>query len=143
MLLRDQELWFDDGNLVLVAGGVQFCVYKGLLVSQSAVFKDMLSLPQPASDDAPAHNEPLSSCATVHLSDSPEDLRHFLRAFTNGKLRDATIDAIHLNRCSRVKQGRAWVQRGIGMHPIGPQVPMRACCPKLHQLPQEVLRRQL
>ena len=86
-LLRDPELWFDDGNLVLVAGDVQFCVYKGLLTSQSAVFKDMLSLPQPVSDDANVHDGPSPNCASVHLSDSPEDLRHFLRAFTNGKLR--------------------------------------------------------
>ncbi len=97
-LLRDPELWFDDGNLVLIAGGVQFCVYKGLLTSQSAVFKDMLSLPQPASDDASLQDDSTSLIrATVHLSDSPEDLRHFLRAFTSGSLRYASNDAFHLN----------------------------------------------
>ena len=143
-LSRDSELWFDDGNLVLVAGDVQFCVYKGLLTSQSAVFKDMLSLPQPISDDVNAHDDLSQSRACVHLSDSPEDVRHFLRAFTNGKLRYVTGHQRHRSTqqtlTMNLTQGRARLQRGLRLHPPRPQVPVRLRRPELHRVPQEVLR---
>ncbi|KAI0752028.1 hypothetical protein C8Q74DRAFT_1211611 [Fomes fomentarius] len=85
--LRDEELWFEDGSLILVARDIEFRVYKGPLVAQSGFFKDMLSLPQPGdSSSTPSNNSSSPSCATIHLSDSPEDLRHFLRVFV-GTLR--------------------------------------------------------
>ncbi|KAI0742511.1 hypothetical protein C8Q80DRAFT_1188920 [Daedaleopsis nitida] len=80
---RDDEFWFQDGNLLLVTQDVEFRVYQGPLIAHSPVFKDMLSLPQP---EPPRYErEGSSSCPTVHLSDSPEDLRHFLRVFVSGK----------------------------------------------------------
>ena len=70
---RDSELWFEDGTIILVARGVGFKVYRGPLVDHSPVFKDMLSLPQPAATQvAPA-------CPVIPLPDSPADLRHVLR----------------------------------------------------------------
>ena len=81
---RDEELWFPDGNLILVARDVEFRVYQGPLVAHSPIFKDMLSLPQP--DETHREAQPTgSSCATVHLPDSPEDLRHFLHVFISGR----------------------------------------------------------
>ncbi|RPD76889.1 hypothetical protein L226DRAFT_353870 [Lentinus tigrinus ALCF2SS1-7] len=81
---RDEELWFSDGNLILLARNFEFRVYQGPLITHSPIFKDMLSLPQP--DDAHKREQKEgSSCATVHLSDSPEDLRHFLQVFTSGR----------------------------------------------------------
>ena len=81
----DDEFWLEDGNLTLIAReSVEFKVYKGPLIANSPVFKDMLSLPQP--DGAST-----SQCtcgfapALVHVSDSPEDLRHLLRALVPGK----------------------------------------------------------
>ncbi|KAI0702673.1 hypothetical protein C8Q76DRAFT_230122 [Earliella scabrosa] len=74
---RDDELWFEDGNLLLVASEIEFRVYQGPLLVHSPIFKDMLSLPQPEGGPTP--------CPVVHLADSPEDLRHFLRAFMPGK----------------------------------------------------------
>ncbi|KAI1790295.1 hypothetical protein LXA43DRAFT_947373 [Ganoderma leucocontextum] len=83
-LKRDEQLWFEDGNLVLVAKDVEFRIYKGPLIAQSLVFKDMLSLPQPPSfDTRSTQGTSSTSCATVHLhGDSLPDLRHFLRMFT-------------------------------------------------------------
>ena len=71
---RDEEFWFPDGNVILLARGVEFRVYSGLLASHSPVFKDMFSLPQPA-------DLPSAPCPVVQMTDSPEDLRHILRVF--------------------------------------------------------------
>ena len=76
--VRDEEFWFDDGTIVLVAGDIEFKVYARPLVGHSLVFKDMLSLPQPEATHA--SNAPAPPPA-VHLSDSPYDLRHVLRKY--------------------------------------------------------------
>ncbi|KAI9061913.1 hypothetical protein FKP32DRAFT_1575116 [Trametes sanguinea] len=75
-LVRDEEFWYDDGTIILIARNVEFRIYKGILAEHSPVFKDMFSFPQPPS--AP-NTEP--QCPVVHLSDSPEDLRHVLRVY--------------------------------------------------------------
>ncbi|TFK85592.1 hypothetical protein K466DRAFT_494463 [Polyporus arcularius HHB13444] len=72
---HDEEFWFDDGNIILIAGDVEFRVYKGLLADHSPVFKDMFSLPQPPTSEG----ELAASCPIVHLSDSPEEVRCLLR----------------------------------------------------------------
>lgn len=73
-LARDNVFWLEDGNIVLITGKVAFKVYRGLLAAQSPVFADMFTTATP---DA---NQMLDGCAVVHLSDSPEDMRHFLGA---------------------------------------------------------------
>ncbi|PIL26538.1 hypothetical protein GSI_12296 [Ganoderma sinense ZZ0214-1] len=42
-LQRHPEIWFDDGNIVLVAEKTAFRIYRGLLVAQSTVFSDMFA----------------------------------------------------------------------------------------------------
>ncbi|PIL26297.1 hypothetical protein GSI_12053 [Ganoderma sinense ZZ0214-1] len=71
---RDTEFWYDDSNVILVAGNVEFRVFKGILADHSPVFKDMFSLPQP--DTGPSDSD---ACPVVLLTDSPSDLRHILR----------------------------------------------------------------
>lgn len=44
---RDQEFWYADGNIILLARDIEFRVYKCLLAENSPVFRDMFSLPQP------------------------------------------------------------------------------------------------
>ena len=70
---RDAQFWYEDGTVILVAHDVEFRVYKGVLVQHSLFFRDMFSLPQPPD----AASEP---CPTVHLFDSPEDIRYMLQA---------------------------------------------------------------
>ncbi|KAI0350924.1 hypothetical protein OH77DRAFT_1411978 [Trametes cingulata] len=85
----DDDFWLEDGNLTLIAGNVEFKVYKGPLIANSPVFRDMLSLPQPAGTDGTPGSNPQCTCgfapALVHVTDSPEDLRHLLRALVPGK----------------------------------------------------------
>lgn len=72
---KDDEFWFADGTISLVASDVEFRVYKGILETHSPVFADMFSLPQPHADVGPV----------VHLVDSAKDLRHVLRALFPSK----------------------------------------------------------
>lgn len=45
---RCEDLWFEDGNVVLQAEKMLFRVYVGMLSRYSNFFKDLFSLPQPA-----------------------------------------------------------------------------------------------
>ncbi len=84
-LTRDDEFWLVDGNIVLIAGEVAFKVYKGLLAEQSPVFSDVfLSASLEVS-------QLFERVPVVHLSDSPEDLRHFLRALLPNKQRSFVL----------------------------------------------------
>ncbi|KAJ7061521.1 hypothetical protein C8F01DRAFT_1057447 [Mycena amicta] len=68
------ELWFEDGNIILQAGQSQFRLFKGILAARSAVFHDMLSLPQPADEAL------VQGCAVVELHDDETDAIIFLKA---------------------------------------------------------------
>ncbi|KAF7978929.1 hypothetical protein HWV62_44133 [Athelia sp. TMB] len=70
------DVWYDDGNVVLQAQGTQFKFYRGILAHSSSVFKDMFTIPQPASVDT----QLVDGCPVVHLSDSAEEVRYILRA---------------------------------------------------------------
>ncbi|KAI1795319.1 hypothetical protein LXA43DRAFT_1178792 [Ganoderma leucocontextum] len=72
-LQRHPEIWFNDGNIVLVAHGTAFRIYRGLLAEQSTVFSDMFA----SSTSSP--DETFNECPVIHLSDSPHDLAHLLR----------------------------------------------------------------
>ncbi|KAM5537260.1 hypothetical protein V8D89_008990 [Ganoderma adspersum] len=87
-LEEDDEFWYDDGTLILTAANVEFRVYRGPLATHSPVFRDMLALPQPPSSKSTSSAYDASNtsplCPAVHVTDSPVDLRHFLRAFVAG-----------------------------------------------------------
>lgn len=70
-----EDIWFEDGNIVLVCESIGFRVYKGILSSQSKVLRDMFSIGNPSGDDT------FDGCAIVHLSDSAHDFFHFLKTF--------------------------------------------------------------
>ncbi|KAJ7700676.1 hypothetical protein B0H17DRAFT_925098 [Mycena rosella] len=71
---RVEDLWFEDGNLVLQAGNSQFRVYGGLLAARSPIFQDMLSFPQPPD------SELVEGCPLVRLPDAEIDVTHFFKA---------------------------------------------------------------
>ncbi|KAI1786052.1 hypothetical protein LXA43DRAFT_1076750 [Ganoderma leucocontextum] len=71
-ITRDKYFWFEDGNVVLVARGTAYKVYKGLLAAQSPVFQDLFA-------SASHAEEVYEDCPVVRLSDSPDDLQCLLR----------------------------------------------------------------
>ncbi|KAJ6548101.1 hypothetical protein DFH09DRAFT_1366966 [Mycena vulgaris] len=73
-VVRVQELWFDDGNLIIQAGSSLFRVYRGVLAARSSVFQDMLSFPQPPESDL------VEGCPLVRLHDSSAEVTVFLKA---------------------------------------------------------------
>ena len=75
---RDEEFWFDDGTVILVACDVEFRFYKGLLASGSPVFKQLFADSRVVRT-VPMDQEQTFSCPVVHVPDAPEDLRYVLR----------------------------------------------------------------
>ena len=59
-ITRHPDLWFEDGNVILIAENTGFCVYRGVLVGQSNVFRDRLRIPQSSAVD---------TCLIVYMSD--------------------------------------------------------------------------
>ncbi|KAI0703104.1 hypothetical protein C8Q76DRAFT_801952 [Earliella scabrosa] len=91
-LTRDEEFWLEDGTVILIARNVEFRIYGGLLANHSPVFKDLFARPQ-SSRPVSMHGDQILQCPVVHLSDSPQDLRHILRAYvpTGGQGPNATL----------------------------------------------------
>ena len=72
--------WFDDGNVILEAENTQFRVHRSLLARHSKVFKDMFSLPQPATDPGLRPE----CCPVVFLSDKVTDLECVMSVIYDG-----------------------------------------------------------
>ncbi|KAJ7671245.1 hypothetical protein DFH06DRAFT_1082678 [Mycena polygramma] len=77
--VRVEELWFSDGSLVIQAQTSLFRVSGAVLAARSDVFKDMLSLPQPATGSADVE-EKIEGCPVVRLPDAAVDVKRFLKA---------------------------------------------------------------
>ena len=73
-VIKNDELWMEDGNIVLIAETTSFCVHRGVLSGYSVVFKDLFSIPQPPQAEA----EMIEGLPVVHLPDAAEDLANFL-----------------------------------------------------------------
>ncbi|KAF7973896.1 hypothetical protein HWV62_14036 [Athelia sp. TMB] len=69
------DLWYDDGNIILQAENTRFKVYRGILVENSTVFRDMFSLPQP-----PGDADMVEGCPLVRLYDSAEEVGYVMEA---------------------------------------------------------------
>lgn len=70
-VVRHDEIWMDDGNIVLIAGETAFKVDGELLSDESTVFERMLS-------STPAADEVFDGYPVVRLPDNPTDLAEFL-----------------------------------------------------------------
>ncbi|KAJ7029766.1 hypothetical protein C8F04DRAFT_1115814 [Mycena alexandri] len=72
------ELWFLDGNVVIIASSVAFKVHRGQLRRHSEVFDDLFSIPQPKDQDL------YDGCPWVEVYDCPSDVLYFLKALYDG-----------------------------------------------------------
>jgi hypothetical protein len=77
-LIRSQDVWYDDGNVVIQTENIVFKVFRGILASNSPVFSDMFSVPQPP--DSVSGPDEYDSCPLIQIYDTPEDTKHFLKA---------------------------------------------------------------
>jgi hypothetical protein len=75
-LQRCEDLWLDGGNLVIRAENTVFKVLAAQLSIASSIFKDMLSVPQPA--DGTTEN--FEGLPFVRLPDTAFDVTQFLKA---------------------------------------------------------------
>ena len=73
------SIWFDDGNIILVAAGsAAFKVHRGQLERHSEVFHDLFSIPQPQDQSL------LDGCFLINLHDCPSDVFYLLTALYDG-----------------------------------------------------------
>ena len=76
---QSTEVWYNDGNVVLVAENEGFRVYSGILAQQSAMFADLFSIPQPP--DA----ETYSGCPVIRLQDPAKDVCLFFKVLYDAR----------------------------------------------------------
>lgn len=69
---KDDEFWFEDGTVILVAGDVEFRVFMGLLANRSAIFKDLFAQTHPMRAVSLCGQQRIS-CPVVTLTDSAHD----------------------------------------------------------------------
>ncbi|PIL26644.1 hypothetical protein GSI_11269 [Ganoderma sinense ZZ0214-1] len=83
---RDSEIWFEDGNIVVVAQNTAFRFHKSVVSLHSSVFRDLFSIPQPSSvpGEDLGVDETFDCCPVVHVSDTSYDFRELLRAIYSG-----------------------------------------------------------
>ena len=82
MIKRDSEIWFEDGNVVVIAQTTAFRFHKSVVSLHSSVFRDLFSIPQPSG--SPVGEESFDSCPVVHVSDTSYDFRELIRAIYCG-----------------------------------------------------------
>ncbi|TFY73272.1 hypothetical protein EWM64_g10740 [Hericium alpestre] len=68
------ELWFEDGNIILVAEGVGYRVHRSMLCIHSEIFNDIFGVADPASSDI------FDGCPVIALPDTREDIYNMLKA---------------------------------------------------------------
>ncbi|CAK5279945.1 unnamed protein product [Mycena citricolor] len=72
------DLWFCDGNVIIIACSVAFKVHRGQLRRHSVVFDDLFSIPQPQDQDL------YDGCPWIEVYDCPSDMLYFLKAIYDG-----------------------------------------------------------
>ena len=72
-------LWFDDGNIVIIAQHTPFKVHRGFLIQRSEVFRDMFALPA-IPENSNVQVDMMDGVPTVHVSDHCEDVSDLLSA---------------------------------------------------------------
>jgi len=83
---KSSELWFEDGTVVLQTENTMFRVFSGILSKNSLVFQQMFTFPQPES------SEKYDGFPLVHLQDSVEDLKNFLKACHDVSFYDSVVE---------------------------------------------------
>ena len=83
---RDEEYWYDDGNITIIAQGVGFRIYKGLLAAQSEVFHDLFSLALPTPNPYREDGAVPEDCPVLHVTDSAAEMHSLLEMLLDGRM---------------------------------------------------------
>jgi len=79
---KHEALWFEDGNIVLIAEDTAFRVYRRILSSHSPVFRERLaSLKHKSESDLRSQME---GCPVLHVDDRADDFALFLKIIFDG-----------------------------------------------------------
>lgn len=82
---RSKDIWYEDGNIILIAQNVAFKVHRSVLALCSDVFRDMFEVAQPGLQVADPLATP-EALPVVHLSDTVKELVTFLNIiYIHGK----------------------------------------------------------
>ncbi|PCH43111.1 hypothetical protein WOLCODRAFT_25737 [Wolfiporia cocos MD-104 SS10] len=97
-LVRDENFWFDDGNVVITSGTIGWKIHKSVLSRSSPAFREFFAVtPTDGIDQR-------YGCPVVILEDHPDDIRLLLRALYDGR---------HLRAAwARFNVIAAWVRMG-------------------------------
>lgn len=76
--VRDDELYFEDGNIVVAAESTIFRLHRGILSFQSDIFRDLFAIPQPAQVDT------VDGCPLVCLQESAYEMKWLFLAIYKG-----------------------------------------------------------
>lgn len=88
-LLRAHEiLWYDDGNVIIIAGSVTYRVHKGVLSKSSTVLRALVATAEIVAGE---------NSARVLLDDDPVSVEHLLYSLYNAKC------VIHINHVPQSK----------------------------------------
>ena len=83
--IRHPDMYFSDGNIVLVAGDAYFRVHQGLLCRHSAPLREAVSaIEAQAGREDGTENWLIEGQKALVLDDQPKDLCHFLLALYDG-----------------------------------------------------------
>ncbi|EJD04850.1 uncharacterized protein FOMMEDRAFT_80660, partial [Fomitiporia mediterranea MF3/22] len=87
---RHSSLWFDDGNVILLAStnqldppGLLFRIHKSVLSKHSEVFRDMFTLPtsEDRGHSTEDQNETYDGTALIRMPDTAEQIEAMIKAF--------------------------------------------------------------
>lgn len=72
-ILKNSSVYYEDGNIVIIAENVAFRAHRGVLSKRCEVFRDMFVVGRPCSSD-----ETFEDCPVVRVSDLSKDWEAFL-----------------------------------------------------------------
>ncbi|KAF8900736.1 hypothetical protein CPB84DRAFT_1778783 [Gymnopilus junonius] len=95
-IVRSDKVWFEDGNVILQSGRMQFRIHKSVISRHSKVFRDMFEVPQP-------EGEPTTDgCQVALVMDEANDWENVLLVLYDGKyeidhLWDSAIERLEVD----------------------------------------------
>ena len=69
---QHDDLWFEDGNVIIVAENVWYKLHRGILAKHSGVFRDMFQVADSSAGDS------VQGCPTVSVTDDAQHMTLFL-----------------------------------------------------------------